>query len=360
MVKGRWRHLWSVFILLLGVVTMVAACRPTAKDSSPKPAGIVKHFGAVPLTLELRLDRERLTVAEQLTVLLLAETDEEHALKFIKAEEFVGFTVTSASETKPELIAAGRVAYSFRYVLEPLAAGNAQVPILTVEAWKKAEADAAMTTVNTEPVPVTVVSLLAKDDSGATISDIAAPLAKPFNPWLLGGLGLAGCLALALILYVIRKRQRRVVPPPPPLPPHLLAYEALNRLLATDLLANSQIKDFYEALSAILRHYIEQRFGLHAPEQTTEEFLAELRRGFSPSPTSAGGSTVVLNGSPSVISTAHTLLLRDFLSHCDLVKFARHTPARSEAEESVERCRRFVRETEPVSPLESKPAGGEA
>ena len=30
-------------------------------------------------------------------------------------------------------------------------------------------------------------------------------------------------------------------------------------------------KEFYERISGILRHYIEDRFDLHAPERTTEE-----------------------------------------------------------------------------------------
>ena len=38
-----------------------------------------------------------------------------------------------------------------------------------------------------------------------------------------------------------------------------------------------RIKEFYQRISDILRHYIENRFGLHAPERTTEEFLVELK-----------------------------------------------------------------------------------
>jgi hypothetical protein len=83
---------------------------------------------------------------------------------------------------------------------------------------------------------------------------------------------------------------------------------------------------FYLRLSNVLRHYIEDRFGLRAPEQTTEEFLAELGRGqpFAP---------------------AHKELLQSFLEHCDLVKFAELEPTRGEAETAVALCRQFVDET---------------
>jgi len=378
MSRRRWRQWLAAVMFLISIGAMLGACRPTEKELPSKPLGVVKQYGSAPLTLALRLDRERLTVAERLTVELRAETDEEYAVKFTEVKAFTGFAVASASESKPELMAPGRIAVSFHYVLEPLAAGSVQIPVLTVEVWKKAEANAAITTVVTEPVQVTIDSLLANDDSGATISDIAPPLAKPLNPWLLAGLGLAGVVVLALIITLVRRRLRRLTPPPPPLPPHLLAYQALDRLLATDLLATSQIKAFYETLSDILRHYIEQRFGLRASEQTTEEFLAVVRlrsptvvRSFgfaqdelrSPTVVRSFGSAQDELRSPTadasdLIDSRHQLLLRDFLSHCDLVKFARHTPARSEAEESVERCRRFVRETEPVENLEKQ--GGKA
>lgn len=338
MAGRRWRQCLPSLTLVMVLCGMLSACRPTAEGVGQKSQVLVKHFGAAPLALELRLDRERLTVAQRLTVELRAETAEDHAVRFSELKEFPGFAVASASELKPELIAPGRLLSTFRYVLEPLTAGSVQIPVLTVEAWEKAEANAAISMSETAPVPVVVESLLAKGDAGETISDIALPLEKPRNPWLVAGLGLAGVLVLVLIISLIRRRRRRIVPPPPPLPPHLLAYKALDRLLAADLLSQSQIKPFYEALSDILRHYIEQRFGIKAPEQTTEEFLAVLRR------SSTGGL-------PILAASAHQHLLRDFLNHCDLVKFARHMPARAEAEESVERCRCFVRETEPVCEL---------
>ncbi len=350
MAEKRGRRLWlSAVVSLFWLLAMLVACQPTQEGAGPPPAGIVKHFGKGPLTLELRLDRQRLTVAERLTVELRAETDEDLAVKFIDLKELPGFAVAGASQSKPELTATGRVAVTWRYVLEPLASGAAQVPALTVEAWKKADKEAALTTVATEPVAVEVETLLAKDDSGETISDIAPPLAKPINPWLWVGAGLAGVLALALMVYLWKRRGRRIVPLPPPLPPHLLAYQALDRLLAADLLASGQVKLFFETLSDILRHYIEQRFGLRAPEQTTEEFLADLGR--------LGDGPLVRFGAPTLIAASHKLLLRDFLSHCDLVKFAKHTPTRAEAEERVELCRSFVRETEPVEIVETPSRG---
>ena len=335
----RCRPFWlTMFVVAMGVC--LASCRPHAPTSSP-PAGVVKEYGGYgPLRLELRLDRERLTMAERLQVDLRAETDESHAIKFAELKEIDGFQVVTANESKPEMTSPGRVAVHMHYTLEPLTPGEFQVPVLAAEVWDKGEAKAAITTVRTEPVSIRVDTLLAKDDPGETISDIAPPVAKPVNPWLLIGAGAALVLILALVIYLWRKRRLRVIPPPPPLPPHLVAYQALDRLLSTDLLRRGELQEFYAILSDILRHYIEQRFGLRAPERTTEEFLLELR----------------MVGSGPMANTSHRLLLRDFLTRCDLVKFACETPAHSEAEEAVEICRRFVRETEPA--LSQPVAGG--
>ena len=70
---------------------------------------------------------------------------------------------------------------------------------------------------------------------------------------------------------------------------------------------------FAVEVSEAARKYLEDRFGLRAPERTTEEFLAEL------------SGSVALDG-------RHKELLADFLTRCDLVKFARAVADRSELE----------------------------
>src|SRR5450432_1848896 len=60
------------------------------------------------------------------------------------------------------------------------------------------------------------------------------------------------------------------VPPPPT--PYELAIRELQRLRAE----NPVVEEFYTRLSNIVRHYLEGRFRLHAPERTTEEFLYEV------------------------------------------------------------------------------------
>ena len=91
-------------------------------------------------------------------------------------------------------------------------------------------------------------------------------------------------------------------------------------------------------LSNTLRHYIENRFTLRAPELTTEEFLADLRDN-------------------DVLIQSHKDLLKEFLQHCDLVKFAEHLPAKGEIQQAFDACKRFILETQAPTLLASSGHG---
>ncbi|MEZ5363751.1 MAG: DUF4381 family protein [Bryobacterales bacterium] len=139
-------------------------------------------------------------------------------------------------------------------------------------------------------------------------------------------------LALALLggLWLWWRSQRKPAPVPvePLRPIDEIALSELDALVAEGLAEQGRIKELYGRVSDILRRYIEARFGLRAPEQTTEEFLSELRRtlGFDP---------------------AHRALLRQFLEHTDMVKFAESRPIPPQIDATLAACRRFITETKP-------------
>ena len=116
-------------------------------------------------------------------------------------------------------------------------------------------------------------------------------------------------------------------------------YAALDRLQSDDLITLQRIEEFYVRVSGILRYYIEWRFGLRAPEQTTEEFL----------------DAMLVAGGPIA---EHRDLLSAFLAHCDLVKFARHQPAPDDMHNALQRARDFVEQTADPESLVSAGAAG--
>lgn len=108
---------------------------------------------------------------------------------------------------------------------------------------------------------------------------------------------------------------------------HEIAYEQLESLLSEKLIDKGEIKLFYLNLSNILRHYIENRFGLRAPEQTTEEFLASIH--FN-----------------DILTANQKGMLKGFLQHCDLVKFAEHRPTNEDIQKTFDSCKEFIVETQ--------------
>jgi hypothetical protein len=85
---------------------------------------------------------------------------------------------------------------------------------------------------------------------------------------------------------------------------------------------------FCTVVSDAIRVYMEERFTFHAPERTTEEFLYELQE-----------TTLLLPPQKAALA--------DFLSRCDLVKFARYEPTQMELQELLDAAFRLVEETQP-------------
>ncbi len=79
--------------------------------------------------------------------------------------------------------------------------------------------------------------------------------------------------------------------------------------------------------SAIVRRFIEERFGVRAPSRSTEEFLVEAQH------------------SPQLAAAAKTML-GEYLAVCDLLKFARTRANRDELLRLHEAAVKFVRVTD--------------
>jgi len=314
---------WLTGLAFLAVV--LSGCG--AQQADVAAPAIEKEYTEGAAAVALTLDRDHIDTTGTFTLRVRAEVDEGADVAFPErlgsTEEFLLLGSRAAS---PQLNDAGKLVFEQVYELEPLAPGETVLPPLDVEVTP-AGADET-TTITTEPLPVVVDSVLNVDAEQAELRDISEPRSLPAPWWWYVGGGLAGLALFAFLYwrYARRKPARTETQAPPQ--PHEIALEALERLLAGDDLAQRRYKRFYGAVSDILRRYIEDRFGLRAPERTTEEFLEELR----------GSQT---------FEPDQQDLLRRFLQHCDLVKFAKLEPTSGEIDETVALCRRFIEETKP-------------
>ena len=175
---------------------------------------------------------------------------------------------------------------------------------------------------------VEVKSVLPDDEEPQDIKDIPDPVELPVNNAailvgiIIGALVIAGGAAVFLWLKKRKESQGEIVRKPP----HVIAYEQLEKLVASGLIEAGRIEVYYVLLSDTIRTYLENRFGLRAPEMTTEEFLAAAANN-------------------SVLKDEHKKMLSRFLTHCDLVKFARYGPDVEEMNSAYESAKQFVHET---------------
>jgi hypothetical protein len=171
------------------------------------------------------------------------------------------------------------------------------------------------------------------------IRGIKPPVAIP-NGWALVWWALAALALIAAAEAAWRRwrKQRLIAPPAVVVPPHIRA----KQKLAEALLFISDSNQFCTAVSSTIRYYLEERFNLHAPERTTEEFLSELQMSRH-------------------LTRDQKLSLAEFLESCDLVKFARFEPTETALRQLHDSALRLVDETQfdPVTaPVTGPPLGG--
>ena len=154
------------------------------------------------------------------------------------------------------------------------------------------------------------------------IKDIAPPLnVWPYPLWMtLTAAALAVIVLGVLIWLLVRWRKSRPGTPPPT--PRELALGNLEHLRAQVAMLEPYAFSF--AVSDVLRSYIGAQFGLHAREQTSPEFLAEISQ--------AGR-----------FSDADRNLLAEFLVHCDMIKFARIHATTADSAKLLDSAVVFVR-----------------
>jgi hypothetical protein len=166
------------------------------------------------------------------------------------------------------------------------------------------------------------------------IRGIKGPVKIPSSyAWI--GWTLLAIAGVALAWYLWRRFRNRKREPKavPSIPPHRKAKDRLRN--AEELYSDPYA--FCSLVSDVTRGYLEDRFELHAPERTTEEFLEEMR-------------------SSPALAPEHKALLEDFLARCDLVKFARFEPTQGELKGLLEAALRFIDETTPGMAATVQPA----
>lgn len=158
------------------------------------------------------------------------------------------------------------------------------------------------------------------------IRDIRPPVVIPSGwVWVLWVLLVLAVATAAFFLWRWWQRRKVIQAIVPEIPPHVRAKQRLAEALALI----DQPREFCIAVSDAVRVYLEERFDFRAPERTTEEFLLDLKK-------------------TDLLMRDQKESLGDFLTRCDLVKFAKYEPREPELRDLHTSALRLVEEAEPM------------
>ncbi len=237
-------------------------------------------------------------------------------------DRLAGFRVNGAFAREPQT-AGGRTTREFCYRLTPQVAAEYRLAPLAVVWTDPARPDRPPVWLATRPMVFEVLPLDGPP-AGHPCPPRPPVWIRPSGRALAAAAALAA-LAVALLWTLLRygRRLQRAVQRRR-MSPRDRALAELADLNARNLVAQGRFMEFFIAVSAIVRRYIERAHGIRAPEQTTEEFLDAVSR--DP------------RFRPEVLGA-----LRRFLETADQVKFAAYHPAPDVADRAFATASDYVR-----------------
>jgi hypothetical protein len=319
---------YLIYVLAVCCVLLQSGCRRDSNAKTNTAYEIDNVYQQGPLTVHVRVDKGRISLAQTLWLELAAAIPPGCQVKMPQVGDVLkDFGIVDWQKVQDRLDADNNVVTAYKYRLEPFSSGSLSIPAFEFKFSDVNSPNQPTHHLDSEPLDIQVTSLLAADRNDLKIADIEGVVPMPGQRsylWLAisGALVLVGGGALAVVLRRGKLREAARIFKPA----HEIAYERLDALARQQLIEKGQIKLFYERISDILRHYIEDRFELRAPEQTTEEFLAAL-------------------AATNVLGADDKGSLAEFLQHCDLVKFAKYRPQVVQIRKAFDLVKDFIEKT---------------
>jgi hypothetical protein len=308
--------------IALGLLAALIACR---QEPEEQPAPIPEAAGD--WAVAAQADKTEIQVGEALTLDVTVRHPAGAEFLLATGENLAPFELVERVDEDSTNPMESRLRLRIAAYRLP---GDITIPPLKVE---YRDESGELASIETAPIPISLVTSLTPEVTD--IHDIKDPVADIPVPgrwgrlwWLLAALLAA---AMAYLLYRrFRKRQPELLAEPMPErlpPPEVEAEEALRKLVEARFLEMGKVREFYIALSEIMKRYAGRRFGVPYLERTTGEIQKDLR----------------VAGIPQEGETK----LDKILITSDLVKFARIVPPDEESNRMVPEGFRFIDQTKP-------------
>lgn len=293
------RSTWSLWVAVPALALFQAACAvaPPAETEEPRPA----------VEVRATVDRAVATTGDLITWTVTVDHDAELEVELPGwGGEIDGLEEVDRG-TAPERSWSGRTIEERWIQLRADLVGSYTLPGVEVHYPAIADDDRDVTVATAPEIPIEVESVLPVDGAAQDIRDLKPLRRVRAWDWRWWAAGAATALLLLGLGWWWRRRLRQPPPAEPPVPPEVLALERLEalELPATD--DAGAIRRYYFAISAILREYVEGRFGLNATDLTTEEIVERV-------------------GEVDDLAEAESELLVSFLTATDAVRYAGQQP----------------------------------
>lgn len=151
---------------------------------------------------------------------------------------------------------------------------------------------------------------------------------KEYWPYLTGGLGLLAVLSWLLWFLFIRPKPIKETPlvVESKLPAHEIALNRLREIQEKDYWQSGKYKVYHSEVTDTIRTFMEQRFEIHALEQTSDEIIHQMKF--------------------TDINTEIQQKLVRMLRLADMVKFAKEKPLPAENEATMQMAIDFIHATQ--------------
>lgn len=188
------------------------------------------------------------------------------------------------------------------------------------------------------------VKTMPVDTATFEIHDIKGQILYPVTfrellPWIGGGLLAAALIALAIWL-IVRAQKRKADALKPKDPAYIVALRELDKYRSDKFWAPEKQKTFYSGITDALKFYIDDRFGVDAPEMTTGELFDALK-------------------SDKDITPEMYSSLKELFERADFVKFAKHIASDEDNAKALPLAVSFVTSTYQAD-IEKEAGGQEA
>ncbi len=310
---------FAIFIAIFGVVTLYSTAQMV--DTKAR-MGISKDSIMLGDTLSLFINIDK-DMASEISIPMFKDGKLTDKLEIIEGP--IVDTLYDENRT---------IGLRINYVITAFDAGNYILDSFPVLTGTKEPFDTLFARGN----DVLVVGTFAIDTTQDVPEDIKPIQDAPFSwaefkayiadNWIviLAILVVIGVIAFGVWWYIKRKRALRAARKA--VPPHLRAINSLENIRNQKLWQSGQVKEYFSAITDVLRTYMEDRYGISAMEMTSKEILAALRS----------------------MHTEEKLLksMGELFAMADLAKFAKATPEAEECETAYFDAYYYVEQTKPI------------